>query len=112
MILEAHEEFIGLYQVGSTDASSLFAVIYDVLLRLNISITKIRGQCYDGASSMAGTRSGVATWIMEEPKALYTNCYGHALSLAYSDCYEVQTDEKCSRYGIRNYKTNQEVTSS
>ena len=81
MILEAHEEFIGLYQVDSTDASSLFAVIHDVPLRLNIS-TKIRGQCYDGASSIAGTRSGVATRIMKEPKALYTYCYGRALSLA------------------------------
>ena len=35
---------------------------------------------------MAGSRSGVATRILEEePKVLYTHCYGHALSLACSD---------------------------
>ena len=84
--LEAHEKFIGLYQVNSTEASSLLAVIHDVLLRLDVPIAKIRGQCYDGASSMAGCRTGVAARIMEEePKALYTHCYGHALSLACSD---------------------------
>ena len=62
------------------------AVIHDVLMRLDVPITKIRGQCYDGASSIAGCRTGVAARIMEEePKALYTHCYGHALSLACSD---------------------------
>ena len=84
--LEAHEEFIGLYLVGSTQASALIEVIHDTLARMNISINKLRGQCYDGASSMSGPRSGVATQILqEEPRALYTHCYGHALNLACSD---------------------------
>ena len=44
-----------------------------ILVRLNLSITKIRGQCHNGASS-TGDKSGVATRIMEkEPKALYTH---------------------------------------
>ena len=51
-----------------------------------MSITKIRGQCYDGASSMSGIRGGVATKIQkEEPRAVYMHCYGHALNLACSD---------------------------
>ena len=84
--LEAHEEFIGLYQVSNTQSSTLLAVIRDVLLRVNISITKFRGQCYDGASAMAGIRSGVATQILQdEPRAVFTHCYGHALNLACSD---------------------------
>ena len=84
--LEAHEEFIGLYQVSNTQSSTLLAVIRDVLLRVNISITKLRGQCYDGASAMAGIRSGVATQILQdEPRAVFTHCYGHALNLACSD---------------------------
>ena len=36
--LEAHEEFIGLYLVGSTAASALFSVIKDVFARMNIDI--------------------------------------------------------------------------
>ncbi len=64
--LEAHEEFMRLYQVGSTQASVLEHVIKDFLLRLNLSITKLRGQCYDGASSMCGLKNGVATQIAKE----------------------------------------------
>ena len=53
---------------------------------MNISITKFRGQCYDGASSKSGHRSRVAAVLQsEEPRAVFTHCYGHALSLACSD---------------------------
>lgn len=41
---------------------------------LTRSLSKVRGQCYDGASSMSGIRSGVAKRIM-----------GHSLNLAVSD---------------------------
>ena len=35
---------------------------------------------------MSGRRSGVATQLAsEEPRALYTHCYGHALNLAVGD---------------------------
>ena len=35
---------------------------------------------------MSGHKSGVATVLQnEEPRAVYTHCYGHALSLACSD---------------------------
>ena len=35
----------------------------DVLLRMNLKIENARGQCYDGAAAMAGTKTGVATQI-------------------------------------------------
>ena len=83
---EAHEEFIGLSEVDSITASTLVKVIKDVILRMNLSLKKVRGQCYDGAAAMAGCRSGVAKIISdEEPRALFTHCYGHALNLACSD---------------------------
>ncbi len=35
---------------------------------------------------MCGSKNGVATQIAkEEPRALYTHCYGHSLNLACSD---------------------------
>lgn len=84
--LQPHEEFVGLYHIESTQSSTLISTIHDVLQRMNISITKFRGQCYDGASSMSGRRSGVAALLQsEEPRAVYTHCYGHALSLACGD---------------------------
>ncbi len=84
---QAHEDFIGLYQLMSgTSANSIMDMIRDVMLRLNLSFAKLRGQCYDGASSMSGIRTGVATQISkEEPRAVYTHCYGHSLNLACSD---------------------------
>ena len=79
-------KFVGLYQVESTQASELHYVIHDVLRRINLAISKLRGQCYDGASAMSGGKGGVAKKILdEEPRAIYTHCYGHALSLACSD---------------------------
>ena len=61
-------------------------MIKDVLLRFSLSLNRLRGQRYDGASSMSGAKTGVAIQILaEEPKAIYTHCYGHALNLACSD---------------------------
>lgn len=84
--LEVHEDFIGLYATGSISANSLVSIIKDVLLRMNLSLENCRGQCYDGAGNMRGCRSGVATQILkDEPCAIYTHCYGHALNLACQD---------------------------
>lgn len=81
-----HEDFVGLRDVKSTDAETLSAELKDVLVRLNLSPSKMRGQCYDGASCMAGMKSGVAARLSsEEPRAVYTHCYGHALSVTCSD---------------------------
>ena len=89
--LDAHEEFIGLHSLPSTEARTIVSVIQDVLLCLNLSMSKVRGQCCDGASSMSGIRTGVAKQILDvEPRALYTHCYGHSLNLAASD-----TLQKC-----------------
>ena len=77
------EEFIGLHQVPSIDAATLVSVAKDTFQRLNLSLSKLRGQCYDGASSMSGAKSGVAKRISdEEPRAVYTHCYGHSINLA------------------------------
>ena len=84
--LSVHEEFIGLYHTSSIQAQSLMAIIKDSLLRLNLILELCRGECYDGASVMSGARSGVATIISsEEPRAVFTHCYGHSLNLAVGD---------------------------
>ena len=83
---DVHEDFIGVYAVENICSDTLVQVIKDVLLRMNLALSKMRGQCYDGASAMAGSKSGVAKKLSDdEPKAIYTHCYGHALNLACSD---------------------------
>lgn len=81
--LQDHEFFIGLYEVPSITSDSLVHAIKDTLIRFNLKLSDCRGQCYDGASNMSGIRNGVASQILaEEPRAIYTHCYGHALNLA------------------------------
>ena len=50
--LSVHEEFIGLHEVENVEANTLMSVIEDTLLCANLSIQKIRGQCYDGSSNV------------------------------------------------------------
>ena len=77
---------MGLYETHSIEAKALVGVIKDTLLRLNLKLEHCRGQCYDGASSMSGVRNGVAKILTdEEPRAIYTHCYGHCLNLAIGD---------------------------
>ena len=84
--LNAHDEFIGLKDMSSTDAHSIVRELKDVLLRMRLKLEKCRGQCYDGCSTMSGAKSGVALQIKnEESHALYTHCYAHSINLAVGD---------------------------
>ena len=72
--------------MDSIEANVVVAVSKDVILCMNLELNKCRGQCYNGASNMAGNRNGTATEILkDEPRAVYTHCYGHALNLAACD---------------------------
>ena len=86
---DVHEEFMGLYQLDKTKQMLKpynYLVIKDVLQALNLDIHKVRGQCYDRASAMSGSKRGVAKKIKdEEPRALYFHCFGRALNLAACD---------------------------
>eukprot|EP00731_Ephydatia_muelleri_P025509 Em0017g592a len=83
---EPHKDFVGLHKVDKINADTLVAVIKDVVLRMNLDLHNCRGQCYDGAASMAGSRTGTATQLHQvEERAIFTHCYGHALNLAVAD---------------------------
>ena len=83
---EPHEDFVGLNKVDKINADTLVAVIKDVVLRMNLDLHNCRGQCYDGAANMAGSRTGTATQLRQvEERAIFTHCYGHALNLAVAD---------------------------
>jgi len=84
--LQPVEKLIGLYKLENTKAATLVTIIKDVLRRCNLKVKDARGQCYDGAATMKGTKTGVATQILsEEPKAVYIHCMGHSLNLAVQD---------------------------
>lgn len=83
---EIKEYFIGLHELENTKSDHLVTVIKNILLACDFDFNKIRGQCYDKASSMSGKKSGVKTQILtENKKALWIHCYNHALNLAVMD---------------------------
>lgn len=83
---DVSEDFIGFYEVSKTDSAVLVKTIEDALLRLNLSMNDCRGQCYDGASNMAGHISGVQAQIRQKcQKALFLHCCAHSLNLAVQD---------------------------
>ena len=80
------EKFLGLHEAPSTDALTLTTIAKNAMQGLGLPLAKLRGQCYDGASCMKGEKSGVAQRIREEePRAVYTHCYGHSINLATCD---------------------------
>lgn len=67
-----HEEFVGLYRVSETTGQGIAKVAADVLLRLNLPMSGLHGQTYDGASNMAGKYTGAQAILRsQQPLALY-----------------------------------------
>lgn len=78
--LVPHEEFIGLYRVSETTGEGIAKVATDVLLRLNLPMSGLRGQSYDGASNMAGKYTGAQAIVRrQQPLALYVHCGAHCV---------------------------------
>jgi len=70
----------------STDAGILFKIVQDVLTRFELSLVNCREQCFDGASSMAGSITGLQRRIrVVQPKAVHVHCMNHFLSLSFQD---------------------------
>ncbi|XP_047947406.1 zinc finger MYM-type protein 1-like [Salvia hispanica] len=77
------ERFIGIVHVRDTKASSLKAAIEVLFLKHNLSLSKVRGQGYDGASNMRGEFNGLKALILQEnSSAYYVHCFAHQLQLA------------------------------
>ena len=57
--LSAEEVFLGLYSTDATTGDALASLVSDALQRLQLPISGLRGQCYDGASNMSGQFQGM-----------------------------------------------------
>ncbi|XP_050141085.1 uncharacterized protein LOC126617059 [Malus sylvestris] len=77
------ERFVGIQHVTDTTSSSLKDAIDTFFSCNSLSISKLRGQGYDGASNMRGELNGLKTKILrEQPCAYYVHCFAHQLQLA------------------------------
>ena len=69
--LELRENFIGFYEIPNINADTIFSVIEDCLIRMDLSLQNCRGKCYDGAGSMIGIRTGLLTQIQNKVTAAH-----------------------------------------
>ncbi len=77
------EHFLVIIHVRETTAKSISDHLIAFLKSLNISLTKLRGLGFDGASNVSGHRSGVQRRLkLHSPSAIYIHCYTHRLQLA------------------------------
>ena len=60
---KVQEDFIGFYEVDNIQRTTIVQAITDALIRLNLPISRCRGQTYDGVSNMVGKKFGVAQAI-------------------------------------------------
>ncbi|KAI0487981.1 hypothetical protein KFK09_027804 [Dendrobium nobile] len=77
------EQFLGISRVSNTAANSLKLATEQLLSTYGLSISRIRGQGYDGASNMRREFNGLkALFLNENPSAHYIHCFSHQLQLA------------------------------
>lgn len=80
---KVREVFVDFLEVERITGLFLGEAITNWLQVHNISPSDMRGQCYDGASNMAGARSGVSSIVQQiAPMAMYFHCAAHRLNLA------------------------------
>ncbi len=80
--LEIKEDFLGFCPLPKQDAATITSAILNQLTKWGLHTTFLRGQGYDGASTMSGKVSGVQKRVKElYPRAMYTHCRSHALNL-------------------------------
>ncbi|KAJ1289491.1 hypothetical protein BS78_02G168100 [Paspalum vaginatum] len=76
------ERFLGIKHVKLTTSEALNRAMMEVLSAHGLTIAKIQGQWYDGASNMRGEFNGVQKLIRDEnPYAFYIHCFAHQLQL-------------------------------
>ncbi|CAI0559460.1 unnamed protein product [Linum tenue] len=77
------EKFLGTSHVANTKSLTLKGAIEAMLSKHGLSMSRIRGQGYDGASNMKGQINGLKSLILaENSSAYYIHCFAHQLQLA------------------------------
>ena len=76
------EQFLRLVSLSACDPASIFAALKAFLENSDIDAGKLRGQRYDGAATLSGTKKGVQLRIRTlAPPALFVHSRAHVLQL-------------------------------
>ncbi|KAJ1299119.1 hypothetical protein BS78_01G507100 [Paspalum vaginatum] len=75
MLRKRRERFLALRHVSDTTSDTLKVALFGILGKYKLSISRIRGQGYDGASNMRGEFNGLQKKILDEnPHAFCPFC--------------------------------------
>lgn len=84
--LDVQEALIGLCSAISISSNDIVCGIKDSFQRVNLSMSKVRGQCYDGNAITGKVQTEVVKEVGDmEKRAVFTHCYGHSLMRACVD---------------------------
>ncbi|KAH7681549.1 Ribonuclease H-like protein [Dioscorea alata] len=76
------ERFLAIVHVSDTTALSLKEAIESMFFKHGLSLSRLRGQGYDGATNMWGEFNGLKSLILKENEfAFYIHCFAHQLQL-------------------------------
>ena len=93
------EVFLDFIEVERITGRSLADAIMHSLTEWGVSLSYMRGQCYDGASNMAGARSGCSSIIRQvAPLAVYHHCAAHRLNLAVVSACKIPAFKNTESY--------------
>ncbi|GAV66288.1 Dimer_Tnp_hAT domain-containing protein/DUF4371 domain-containing protein [Cephalotus follicularis] len=74
------ERFLGIVHVSDTGALSLKVALESLFSKHGLSISRLRGQGYNGASDMKREFNGLKTLMLRENEtAYYVHCFAHQL---------------------------------
>jgi hypothetical protein len=83
---EIIEALLDMEHVKEANASGLFETLTSILNKHGLSIKNIRGQGYDGCSTMRGQYTGLQARVKSaSPTAYFVHCYAHRLNLVIID---------------------------
>ncbi|XP_042405088.1 uncharacterized protein LOC121995407 [Zingiber officinale] len=76
------ERFLAIVHVSDTSTISLKKAIDELFAKHKFSLSRLRGQGYDGALNMRGEYNGLKALILKEnSSARYAHCFAHQLQL-------------------------------
>lgn len=90
------ENFLQFMPLEKLTGEYLASKVLEGLIDSGLDVNYLRGQGYDGASSMSGAFNGTQAYVREKcPKAIYVHCVSHSLNLAISKSSEVPSIRNC-----------------
>ncbi|XP_060836128.1 uncharacterized protein LOC132918716 [Rhopalosiphum padi] len=80
------ERMIALVESTSGTGEALYNIVKKELDTLNIPLTKLIGESFDGAANMSGSYNGLQAHLKTvAPESIYTHCHAHVLNLIVTD---------------------------